>query len=221
VNIEEMNKIKWYHQIDINGQTTPGVNFAQQNLLDDIFIPPDLSGKTVLDIGCWDGYYSFECEKRNAERVVACDKYIWDKESAFWSKDEGFDFAHKELGSSVEKLKLSVEELNPESIGKFDYVLMLSVACLTKNPIQYMEIAKSLCKQTLIIESHIDLLDVDFPAAKYYTGVNRKTEVSDYWGMNPKAIVSILSDLDLINIEYKIINENKAVFKGDVCYQLH
>src|SRR5262249_61156859 len=40
-------------------------------------IPDDLSGKTVLDIGAWDGYFSFEFERRGAH-VLAIDTYAWD-----------------------------------------------------------------------------------------------------------------------------------------------
>jgi hypothetical protein len=74
-------------------------------------------------------------------------------------------------------------------------------------------------KRFLIIESHIDLLDIPFPAAKYYANVNRATETSDYWGMNPLAIEAIMSDAGLVNIEHKILNHNRAVFKGEVCFQ--
>ena len=31
----------------------------------------DFRGKTVLDIGCWDGYWSFYAERRGAREVVA------------------------------------------------------------------------------------------------------------------------------------------------------
>src|SRR5215210_1776907 len=41
-------------------------------------IPGDLSGKSVLDIGAWDGYFSFEFERRGAERVLAIDTHSWD-----------------------------------------------------------------------------------------------------------------------------------------------
>ncbi len=214
---DEINSINWYHRIDLGDCYTPGANYLLQNKPEDIFIPNDLSGKSVLDVGCWDGYYSFECEKRNAERVVASDKYIWEKESSFWSKDRGFDFAHKYLNSKVEKAVLSVEELDPKKLGTFNYVLMLCVVCLSKNPFQYIEIAKSMCKEYLIIESHIDMTDVDFPAAKYYTGRNNGTEVNDYWGMNPLAITGIMADVGFKNIQYKIIGDgNRAVFKGEV-----
>jgi tRNA (mo5U34)-methyltransferase len=215
--IEEMNKIKWYHRIFINGVMTPGANYELQNSLNILPLPEDLTGKSVLDIGCWDGYYSFECEKRNAKRVVANDKFMWEKESSFWSKDQGFDFAHKHLNSKVEKVISSVEDLEQKNLGTFDYVLMLCVVCLSKNPVQYIEIAKNLCSGTLILELHVDMLDIPYPAAKYYTGNHGNDEINDYWGMNPLAVQSIMEDLGFTNISYKIIEPgNRAIFSGDI-----
>ena len=215
--IEEMNKIKWYHRIFINGVMTPGANYELQNSLDILPLPEDLTGKSVLDIGCWDGYYSFECEKRNAKRVVANDKFMWEKESSFWSKDQGFDFAHKHLNSKVEKVISSVEDLEQKNLGTFDYVLMLCVVCLSKNPVQYIEIARNLCSGTLILELHVDMLDIPYPAAKYYTGNHGDNEINDYWGMNPLAVQSIMEDLGFTNISHKIIDPgNRAIFSGDI-----
>lgn len=38
---------------------------------------PDLTGKTVLDVGAWDGFFSFTAEERGAKRVVSFDSYVW------------------------------------------------------------------------------------------------------------------------------------------------
>jgi len=38
-------------------------------------IPADLTGKSVLDIGAWDGFFSFEFERRGAKRVLADDSF--------------------------------------------------------------------------------------------------------------------------------------------------
>ena len=41
-------------------------------------IPEDLRDWTVLNIGVWGGFFSFECERRWANRVLAIDSYVWD-----------------------------------------------------------------------------------------------------------------------------------------------
>src|SRR5205807_1892611 len=68
----------WFHNIDLGGVSTapdhflgdyPGVKwraFAEA-------IPADLSGRTVLDIGCNAGFYSMQMKRRGADRVLGID----------------------------------------------------------------------------------------------------------------------------------------------------
>src|SRR5436190_23950432 len=73
--VDRVHSIPWYHSIDLgNGIVTPGMSGAP---LVDRSAMPDLRGKSVLDIGAWDGYYSFLAERAGASRVVALDHYAW------------------------------------------------------------------------------------------------------------------------------------------------
>ena len=67
-------------------------------------LPDDFSGKSVLDIGAWDGAYSFAAERRGASRVVAVDSFCWNGEG--WGTQDGFHCARRLLGSQVEDLEL-------------------------------------------------------------------------------------------------------------------
>lgn len=123
----------WWHSIDLgNGVVTPGVKTSAvlETELAHLDLG-DLRGKTVLDIGAYDGYYSFAAERLGAERVVAFDRWVWsvdlpgwdsyrDERIAaglplervetmpeLWRPDEmpgrrAFDLAHEALGSKVE-----------------------------------------------------------------------------------------------------------------------
>ncbi len=63
----------WYHKIELpGGITTPG--WAPINA-DAYRIPKDLTGKRVLDVGAWDGYWTFEALKRGAREAVAIDDF--------------------------------------------------------------------------------------------------------------------------------------------------
>ncbi|MFT7618472.1 MAG: hypothetical protein ACI97A_002115 [Planctomycetota bacterium] len=44
-----------------------------------LFDQLDFQGKSVIDIGCWDGYFSFQAERRGASLVVGFDdpSYRW------------------------------------------------------------------------------------------------------------------------------------------------
>jgi tRNA (mo5U34)-methyltransferase len=73
----EVAAIRWFHSIDLgNGVRTPGVDRTAQKLKR-LTLPASLSGKTVLDVGAWDGFFSFEAERRGAKRVLATDHYCW------------------------------------------------------------------------------------------------------------------------------------------------
>ena len=70
-------------------------------------IPDDLTGLSVLDIGAWHGYFSFECERRGAQRVLAIDNYAWNR----FGMDE-FLSARERLNSNVEHHKVDVHDLD-------------------------------------------------------------------------------------------------------------
>src|SRR5438045_7785979 len=117
--------IRWYHTIDLGGGVvTNGVDDTPQRLAR-VQLPASLNGKTVLDIGAWDGYFSFECERRGAARVVALDHVVWNAPTAAGTGKAGFDFAHAALGSKVEQIDSDVYDMDPANIGKFDIVLFI------------------------------------------------------------------------------------------------
>src|SRR4051794_11032955 len=74
--VEELGE--WFHNIDLFGVPT-----APRHFLGDFpnikwkhiacDIPNDLSGATVLDVGCNGGFYSIEMKKRGASRVLGID----------------------------------------------------------------------------------------------------------------------------------------------------
>src|ERR671934_3136918 len=66
-----VNRIKWFHRIDLgHGVITPGDDDTPAKLAT-LGFPEDLRGQTVLDIGAWDGFFSFEAERRGASRGAA------------------------------------------------------------------------------------------------------------------------------------------------------
>ena len=115
MNVEELKnevaKIRWWHKIDLgNGIVTPGYDQSSTKLKK-LKIPKDLSGKTVLDIGAWDGFFSFEAERRGAKRVLAIDSFCWSGEG--WGTKAGFNLARKALGSKVEDREMEVLDISP------------------------------------------------------------------------------------------------------------
>src|SRR5438270_10628223 len=66
---------RWWHQIELApGIVTSGDDSNRMKLpiLDDLGLPRTLTALRALDIGCSDGYFSFELERRGAD-VLAID----------------------------------------------------------------------------------------------------------------------------------------------------
>jgi tRNA (mo5U34)-methyltransferase len=75
--------IRWFHSFDFPEITTKGADLSDLKLKF-IGMPEDLTGKSVLDIGAWDGYFSFTAERRGA-KVTAIDTTAWqNKDFGSW-----------------------------------------------------------------------------------------------------------------------------------------
>ena len=63
-----------YHKYELVPGLTPGtfLEVEPKRCLDELGVPADLSGLRVLEIGAWDGAYTFELVRRGAQ-VTALD----------------------------------------------------------------------------------------------------------------------------------------------------
>ena len=170
----------WFHRIDLgNGVITPGPDDSPEKL-NQIFMPENLAGKTVLDIGAWDGFFSFEAERRSAARVLAADHFCW----VNYGK-QGFDLAHEVLKSKVETVVCPVEEMSAQILGTFDLVLFLGVLYHSQDPLRCLRMVRALCRDQLILETHIDALDYPRPTMVFYPGAALNNDPTNFWGPNP------------------------------------
>jgi tRNA (mo5U34)-methyltransferase len=153
---ESISRVKWFHRIDVgNGVITPGDDDSPAKLRR-LHFPDNLSGKTFLDIGAWDGFFSFEAEKRGAARVLATDSFVWDGKVPGHSQ-EGFLAAREQLNSKVEALRIEPLDISPATVGVFDVVLLSGVIYHMKHPWLLLERAASVTRELLIIETETDL----------------------------------------------------------------
>jgi tRNA (mo5U34)-methyltransferase len=149
-----------------------------------------LDGLTVLDVGAWDGFFSFECERRGAARVVATDWYSW--HGPGWGSKAAFLLAREVLGSRVEDIDLDVMDLSPTRVGEFDLVLFLGVLYHLRNPFLALEKVASVTRSSLIVETVVDLLGMKRPAMAFYAGTELNRDPTNWWGPNPAAVVAML-----------------------------
>jgi tRNA (mo5U34)-methyltransferase len=120
--------LPWFHQLDLGGGViTPGVtsNAVLQAQADEYF-KGGIGGLSVLDLGCWDGFNSFEAKRRGATRVLATDRFAWRNGPG---SRESFELAREQLGLEVEMFEIDVDDLSPTTLGNFD--LCCSADCST------------------------------------------------------------------------------------------
>ena len=195
---------EWFHSIDLgHGIVTPGRDESARKL-GWIGIPDDLRGRTVLDVGAWDGFFSFEAERRGAERVLAVDGPAW-REPAWgprgYGTRAGFDLARRALGSAVQDAELELEGIAPDTVGRFDVVLFLGVLYHLKHPWLALERVAAVCDGLLIVETHADLLDLPRPAMALYPGAEVAGDASNWWGPNVAALRAMLREEGFARVE--------------------
>ncbi|MCU0544675.1 MAG: DUF1698 domain-containing protein [Oscillatoriaceae cyanobacterium Prado104] len=200
----EVAKIRaWHHSIDLGcGVITPGggQTFSPRSE-QRIGLPENLAGMTVLDVGAWDGFYSFASEKRGAKRVLATDSFVW--QSPMFGKG-GFELARTVLNSQVEDMEIDVLELSPEKVGVFDLVLFLGVLYHMRHPLLALDRVFSVTGKQLILETHVDMLDCQRPALAFYPRAELNNDATNWFGPNALAVQGMLESAGFRDI--KIVN---------------
>jgi len=188
---KRIRAIRWFHRIDLGqGVVTPGDDDSAKKLAQ-MRMPETLRGKTFLDIGAWDGFFSFEAERRGATRVLATDSFVWKGNVPGRSKD-GFLTARSLLGSGVEHLEIDPLDISPQSVGMWDVVLFAGVLYHMIHPMLALERAASVTKELLIVETATDLEFVRRPAMAFYPGGELARDASNWSGVNTRALRAML-----------------------------
>jgi tRNA (mo5U34)-methyltransferase len=193
-----------YHSIQLpDGSVLPGLQSIEHLRwrLDLFGLPEDLHGKRVLDVGAWDGWFSFECERRGAE-VVAVDCIALDT----------FHEAKELLGSRVEYLTLDVNELSARRLGTFDIVLFFGVLYHLRHPLLGLEKAVELSTDLVLIESFvIQREERQIPAVmEFYERTELGGQVDNWCGPSPECLVSMCRSAGFAQVELKDITNQRA-----------
>lgn len=175
----QVEEIQWCHSIDLGyGVVTPGQSKTAP-LTGAAW--PDVRGRTVLDIGAWDGLNSFRAEREGAERVVALDHYVWGVDlharhryweecraqgvlpdqgrdlTDFWRPTlpgkAGFDLAREALQSGVEPVVADFLTMDLGALGTFDVVLFLGVLYHMADPLGALQRVRQVTAGVAVIET--------------------------------------------------------------------
>jgi tRNA (mo5U34)-methyltransferase len=208
-----IRKHDWYHSIELRpGIVTPG-RAAERNVLPYLGLPDDLSGVSVLDIGCWDGFFSFECERRGAKRVVASD--VWESLGR-----DAFDFAREELDSAVEPVQASVYDLPGALAGqRFGLVLFLGVLYHLRHPLLAIEKIAEITAPGghVIVETAVDADTLmDRPLMAFYPGDELNGDPTNWWTPNVPALAGMLGTSGFTDVACRVqlYGGNRSVFQA-------
>jgi tRNA (mo5U34)-methyltransferase len=210
-----INDYYWHHSIALGGGivTPGGKSFdicATEAAL--IFDRLDLAERSVLDIGAWNGFFSFEAKRRGAARVLATDSYCW-SHSRIRGR-ESFDLARSALGLDVEAREIDVSALALDTVGEFDVVLYLGVFYHRYDAIEALAKVAPLARELLVVETHLELRDIDVPAMAFYPGKELNNDPTNWWGPNEHCVKALLQGHGFTEIEVSAHpgGSNRAIF---------
>jgi tRNA (mo5U34)-methyltransferase len=195
----QVEQLRWYHSIDLgNGIVTRGADDTPVRLAR-LDLPASFAGASVLDIGAWDGFFSFEAERRGASRVVAADYYSW--HGGGWGSKAGFELARTALGSKVEDIDIDVMDLSPDRVGVFDVVFFLGVLYHLRHPLLALERIASVTRGLLILETVVDMVGLNRPAVAFYPARELNNDPTNWWGPNVPALHAMLRDVGFDDVK--------------------
>ena len=181
--------LSWYHTIELPGGEVTRGWFDLRPHVPRLALPERMDGMRALDVGTWDGFWAFEMERRGAD-VVALD--LDDERDLDWPprrrpqtypeapRGQAFRFAHQALGSSVERVNLSIYEATSDRLGDFDVVLCGSVLIHLRDQLLALERIAGLCRGTFLsTEAYDRALELLPFAASRYTADDENSVV--FW----------------------------------------
>ncbi len=208
----------FFHKIELpNGIVTPGWSDPKNEKLPHYGLPEDMTGMRVLDIGCAEGFFSFEAERRGAAEVVAID-----------SHPDGvrrFNICREALDSRVQAHLTSVYDISERTYGTFDLVMFFGVLYHLRNPILALEKIFSVCSGTTLLQTanfENEALGDNSAAEFHPFGIesgpadNRSFDPTVFWVPNAACVRDLMLHVGFVNVEGGNIFPVGAVFRGEV-----
>jgi tRNA (mo5U34)-methyltransferase len=155
--LSELERLQpWFHRIDLGGGLYTKTESVMGEPLDHPAgpwetigkcIPEDLTGKSVLDVGCNAGFYAVEAKRRGARRVLGVDGQRQHVRQAV--------FVRKVLGLDIEYRRMNVYELTRRRVGEFDITLALGLIYHLKHLVLALENLYEVTRGLLVVETAI------------------------------------------------------------------
>ncbi|TAM09749.1 MAG: DUF1698 domain-containing protein [Nevskiaceae bacterium] len=147
-------------------------------------IPTDLSGKRILNIGSWDGYWALGFTRRGGA-VTCLDR--WD-DPAF----EQFQRVKRHFACDWSVQRMDVQDLEPDTLGSFDVVFCAGALYQLRYPLATLERLPHVTKRLLIPETvgMIPAAHGHFPMIAFCPSDKNAMAAGRHWRISRAATVS-------------------------------
>lgn len=181
---------------------TPGWSDVETEKLPHYGLPDRMDGMRVLDVGCAEGFFSFEAERRGASHVVAID--------SFEDSIQRFNLVRMALGSKVNAYLSNVYELSPKTFGTFDLVMFFGVLYHVKHPWYALEKIASVCSGGLLLQTLVsdDAAYRDESVARFHPfGIEsgppekRQFDPTVFWVPTPECTRNLVRAVGFTDVE--------------------
>lgn len=163
--MDKRKELTWWHTITFpDGYKTKGVHDYDTSV-GDRYLFPNVKGKTVLDIGTFDGYWAARAMKEGAKECVSID--MNERETAKITSEA---FGFKYLSGLQYDMNL------PIGSNSFDIVLNYGVVYHLYNPVQGILNSILAAKELVLIESAVNQLN-----GKGFNNLIHDGDDTNYW----------------------------------------
>jgi tRNA (mo5U34)-methyltransferase len=192
----------WFQKLELYpGSFSPGWDDPAENKLPYFGLPDDLTGLRVLDIGCAEGFFSFEAERRGAREVIGID--------SFTDSVRRFNMVREARQSNASAFLMNVYDLEPKRLGTFDLVLFYGVFYHLKHPQYALERILSVCTGTLLFQTHTfeEPSVKDIPVGRFYphgmlSGLQGEHyDPTVFWLFNQACCLAMLDHVGFTDLE--------------------
>jgi tRNA (mo5U34)-methyltransferase len=197
--LKDFNRKGWYHSFAFaDGGAIDG--FISLDTLRERYgrfpIPEDLTGRRVLDIGAWDGWFSFEAERHGAA-VTAIDCVEYDT----------FRQVQRRLGSRVDYRIVDLFELAGTGLGRFDYAFFLGVLYHLKHPLLGLETVCELTREIALVDSFVTDGDSwmehrdELPSMEFYETDELAGRLDNWYGPSVTCLLALCRAAGFARVE--------------------
>ncbi len=207
----------WFHKMDLGGGiTTGGWSDPAVDKLPYFGLPEDMSGARVLDIGCAEGFFTFEAERRGAAQVIAID--------SFPDSVRRFHIAREALGMSSQAYLTNVYDLSLKTFGSFDIVMYFGVSYHLRHPLLALEKIFEVCSGTVLMQTNSfanDALGESAASLFHPFGIEsgppeaRVLDPTVFWVPNAACVAAMLAHVGFVNIEGGETETVASVFRAE------